>query len=176
MIVVETPAPATVEIERKYVLPGQPPDLDEHPSEPIQQGYLAIAEDGVEIRVRRRGETTVLTVKSGPGHVRVEEEMPIDERRFAALWALTEGRRVSKTRHYVPIGDLTAEVDVFDERLAGLVTAEIEFPSLDASARFAPPDWLGREVTGDARYANQSLAVLDGPPRPVPSDRAQQDP
>ena len=39
---------------------------------------------------------------------------------------------------------------------------EIEFPSLEASEAFAPPPWIGREVTGDARYANQSLA-LDGP-------------
>jgi CYTH domain-containing protein len=157
-------ADAAVEIERKFVLPAPPPELERHPAERIQQGYVAIAEDGVEVRVRRRGDTTLLTVKSGPGEVRVEEELPIDARRFEALWALTEGRRLTKTRHLVPIGDLTAEVDVYDERLAGLVTAEVEFPSREASAGFAAPDWLGREVTGDARYANQTLAQCDRPP------------
>ena len=58
----------------------------------------------------------------------------------------------------MPVGGLVAEVDVYHEHLAGLVTAEIEFASLQASARFTPPAWLRREVTGDKRYANQSLA------------------
>jgi adenylate cyclase len=114
--------------------------------------------------VRRRGNATVLTIKSGPAEVRVEEELSIDERRFEALWPLTEGRRISKTRHLVPLGDLTAEVDVYDERLAGLVTAEVEFPSQEESARFVAPEWLGREVTGDSRFANQTLARSERPP------------
>ena len=160
----DPPAPAALEIERKYVLPAAPPDLAQHPAERIEQGYLAIAADGVEVRVRRRGENTFLTVKSGPGHVRVEEEIAIDERRFAALWPLTEGRRLSKSRHLVPVGGLVAEVDVYEGPLAGLVTAEVEFASLRESGEFVPPDWFGAEVTGDERYANQSLARAGRPP------------
>lgn len=156
--------PAAVEIERKYLLTAVPPDLERHPAERIQQGYLAVAPDGVEVRVRRRGDAAVLTVKSGPGHIRVEEELAIDERRFAALWPLTEGRRLSKTRHLVPLGGVVAEVDVYDGALAGLITAEVEFASVRESAAFVPPDWFGREVTGDARYANQSLARAAAPP------------
>ena len=44
-----------------------------------------------------------------------------------------------------------------------LLVAEVEFPSTEASEAFAPPAWLGREVTGDARYANQSLARYGAP-------------
>jgi adenylate cyclase len=163
----ESSTPVGVEIERKYVLPAVPPDLEGAAGERIQQGYVAIAEDGVEVRVRRRGDATVLTVKSAPGEVRIEEELPIDERRFEALWSLTEGRRLSKTRHLVPLGDLTVEVDVYGDRLAGLVTAEVEFPSREDSARFVAPEWLGRDVTNDARFAAQSLARLDRPPEAV---------
>ena len=150
-----------LEIERKFLL-ARPPD--ELPAgEPIEQGYLAIAPDGVEVRIRRRAGRSTLTVKSGPAHVRVEEELDIDDRRFEALWALTEGRRVAKTRHLVPLEGVTAEVDVFAGPHEGLLLAEVEFPSPEASAAFAPPAWLGREVTGDPRFANQSLA-LHGPP------------
>lgn len=151
-----------LEIERKFLLTRTP---DEMPAgEPIEQGYLAIAPDGVEVRIRRRAGRSTLTIKSGPAHVRVEEELDIDDRRFEALWALTEGRRIAKTRHLVPLeGGTVAEVDVFEGPHAGLLTAEIEFASTEASGAFAPPDWLGQEVTGDARYANQSLA-LSGPP------------
>jgi CYTH domain-containing protein len=67
---------------------------------------------------------------------------------------------VVKTRYLVPVGDgLTAEVDVYEGDLGGLVTAEVEFPSEEASSAFDPPGWLGREVTGDPRYANRTLAV-----------------
>jgi adenylate cyclase len=153
-----------VEIERKFVVDALPDGLDEHPGQRIEQGYLAIAPDGVEVRVRRRGDRATLTVKSGPGHSRTEEEIAIDDRRFESLWPLTDGRRVTKTRREIPLeGELTAELDVYDGAHDGLVTAEIEFGSVEASERFSPPGWLGREVTGDARYANQTLA-LDGRP------------
>jgi adenylate cyclase len=51
------------------------------------------------------------------------------------------------------------EVDVYAGDLDGLVSAEVEFASEEAAAAFAPPAWLGREVTGDPRYANRALAV-----------------
>jgi adenylate cyclase len=41
---------------------------------------------------------------------------------------------------------------------------EVEFGSREASERFAPPPWVGRELTGDKRYANQSLALGGRPP------------
>ena len=155
-----------VEIERKYLVDELPADLERHRADPIEQGYLAIGDDGVEVRLRRRAGRALLTIKSGPGHVRVEEEMAIDERRFEALWALTEGRRVVKTRHLVPLeSGAVVELDVYAGALEGLLTAEIEFPSLAASEAFSPPAWLGRDITDDARYANQSLA-LRGVPEP----------
>jgi adenylate cyclase len=158
-------APRGIEIERKFLVAGSPPDLAGHPGQRIEQGYLAIAPDGVEVRVRRRAGQATLTVKSGPGQIRVEEEMAIDEQRFDALWQLTEGRRISKTRHEIPLADgVIAELDVYDGALDGLRTVEIEFGSPEASQRFAPPAWIGDELTGDKRYANQSLALHGRPP------------
>ena len=150
------------EIERKFLLDRVPAGLGDGLA--IEQGYVAIGEDGNEVRVRRHGGELTLTIKSGPANVRVEEELSLDERRFGALWALTEGRRIEKTRHRVELGDgLVAEIDVYHGVHDGLLVAEIEFPSQEASERFEAPEWLGREVTGDRRYANQSLAV-DGLP------------
>jgi adenylate cyclase len=157
--------PSGVEIERKFLVDRPPPGLGD--GERIEQGYLAVGDDGVEVRVRRRGDHMVLTVKSGPGMVRTEEELALDDRRFGSLWPLTEGRRVTKTRHLVPLDDgANAELDVFEGAHDGLLTAEIEFPSVEASEAFEPPAWLGREVTGDRRYANQALALTGRPPAP----------
>ena len=152
------------EIERKWVLDAPPRWPPDHVARRVEQGYVALDDAGAEVRVRRAGDELTLTIKSAPGLVRVEEELPLSEAQFASLWALTEGRRVVKTRHLVGLDDgLTAEVDVYEGTLSGLVTAEVEFESEDASREFSPPDWLGREVTGDKRYANRSLAV-DGAP------------
>jgi adenylate cyclase len=153
-----------VEIERKFVLAARPPDLDAREHARIEQGYVALDENGTEVRVRRKGDTRVMTIKSGSGLTRGEEEWPLEPDRFDALWPLTDGRRVVKTRYLVPLEDgLTAEVDVYEDTLEGLMTAEVEFASEPDSDAFAAPEWLGREVTGDARYANRTLAV-SGPP------------
>jgi CYTH domain-containing protein len=151
------------EIERKWVLAAPPPELAGCERRRVEQGYVALDDAGAEVRVRRAGDELTLTVKSAPGLARVEEELPLSPAQFESLWALTEGRRVVKTRHLVPLGELTAEVDVYEGGLGGLVTAEVEFGSEPESEAFAPPEWLGREVTGDKRYANRSLAV-DGAP------------
>jgi adenylate cyclase len=153
-----------VEIERKFLVDEPPADLGSYPSEPIQQGYLAVTDEGVEVRVRRRGRQAALTVKSGEGRIRLEEEIEIDEHRFASLWPLTESRRIEKVRHLVPSGGgLTIELDVYGGHLSGLMIAEVEFESEEESHAFEPPEWLGTEVTDDPRYKNRALAV-DGLP------------
>ena len=154
-----------IEIERKFLVPEAPGGLDRHRSTAIEQGYLAIADDGTEVRIRRRDGSATLTVKSGGARSRVEEEIEIDPERFERLWPLTEGRRIEKTRYEIPAdGGLTIELDVYGGSLAGLVVAEVEFDSEDRAEAFAGPDWLGHEVTDDARYKNQRLACEGVPP------------
>lgn len=50
----------------------------------------------------------------------------------------------------------TWEVDDFAVENAGLVVAEVELQS--EAQTFDKPDWLGAEVTQDARYVNSNLA------------------
>ena len=153
-----------VEIERKFLVPEAPADLGRHPAGRLRQGYLAVEPGGAEVRIRQDDATTVLTVKRGAGRSRVEEEVGIDAAAFDRLWPLTEGRRVEKVRHLVPAADgLVLEVDVYEGDLAGLVVAEVEFPDEAAAHAFTAPAWMGADVTGDKRYANQSLAVNGRP-------------
>jgi len=153
-----------VEVERKYLLAERPEWLQTHESGRLEQGYLALDPAGAEVRVRRKGAKHVLTVKTGAGLARGEEEVELAAADFDRLWPLTEGRRVVKTRYLVPLdGGLTAEVDVYEGALDGLLTAEVEFADEAAARAFAAPAWMGEDVTGDQRYANQRLAT-DGKP------------
>lgn len=148
-----------VEIERKYLVVAPPEDLSGQSSEAIRQGYLDREAGGTSIRLRQRGEAYVLTVKQGSGLRRAEVEVTLGKAQFDALWPLTEGRRLSKTRYYLAHGAHTIECDVFHERLEGLVLAEVEFDSEQAAEAFQPPSWFGRDVTGEDAYGNHALAV-----------------
>ena len=138
--------------DRAQVPAGPPAGRGCPAGEPFEQGYLALAPDGTEVRIRRRAGRSTLTVKSGPAHVRVEEALDIDDRRFEALWALTEGRRIAKTRHLVPLGGgLTAEVDVYAEALDGPADRRDRVPLRRGerglrAARLARPRGHGRRA------------------------------
>ena len=159
-----------MEIERKFLVDALPPDIDRHPASALEQGYVAIHADGTEARIRRRDGASMLTIKSSGGLVRVEEELEIDDATFERLWPLTEGRQIEKVRHLSPADPpaQVIELDVYGGDLDGLVVAEIEFESEAEADAFVPPAWLGRDVTGDARFKNQRLA-LDGRPEATPA-------
>ena len=123
------------EIERKFLVPAVPSSLELGSGSRLRQGYLAI--DGpVEVRVRRSGDASVLTVKAGSGLARTEVERDLTEAEADELWPATEGRRVEKVRSALPLptGDVI-EVDVYEGALDGLVTAEVEFADGDGGDR-----------------------------------------
>jgi CYTH domain-containing protein len=156
---------ANQEIERKFLLRVPPAWLGECVSEAIAQGYVAL-EEATEVRLRRRGEQRLLTVKRGSGESREEREIELGEDDFERLWPLTEGRRVSKRRYVREADEGSLEIDVYEGELDGLMTAEMEFASEAEADAFQPPAWLGEELTGDVRWANRSLAVEGRPASP----------
>ena len=146
------------EIERKFLIRNDGWRGSVSRSAHYRQGYLAV-NDRCGVRVRLQDDQAWLTIKSATLDVRRQEYEytvpPADAREM--LDTLCGGRTLSKTRHFVEHdGDLW-EIDVFDGDNEGLVLAEIELTDVDQS--FARPDWLGEEVSGDARYHNSSLAA-----------------
>lgn len=150
------------EIERKFLLERLPDSIDDNESTDIAQGYLAV-DDSAEVRVRSRAGEHVLTVKGGHGQVRREVSIELTDEQFDQLWPLTEGRRISKRRWVIPQGELQLEIDAYRDKLDGLLVAEVEFESEEASKAFEPPEWFGQEVTEDRKYSNAALA-LEGRP------------
>ncbi len=148
------------EIERKFLVSALPDQVVAARAKRVEQGYVAIGAR-TEVRLRRAGGRMTLTAKRGHGEARAEHEIALYKEQFEALWPLTAGRRLVKTRRLVGLGadDLEAEVDVYEGALAGLVTVEVEFASAQQSHSFQPPGWFGEELTGDPAYANQSLAT-----------------
>jgi adenylate cyclase len=152
-----------VEVERKWLVEDLPAPVKREGKEVIQ-GYIAIGADGTEVRLRQTDGKFFQTVKSAGGLVRDEIEVDLTQNQFEALWRATAERRLEKTRYTWHWEEHKVEIDVYHGSLAGLIVAEVEFPSVRASARFAPPPWFGPEVTEDKRYKNVSLALHGKPP------------
>lgn len=146
------------EIERKFLVRKLPEDLAAFPHAQIEQGYLAIADGGIQVRLRSAGQKHSLTYKRGRGHSREEREVELTPDQFRVLWPGTEGKRLVKTRYEIPLGDRVVEIDVYKGRHTGVVVAEVEFNDEQSAASFESPAWLGDDVTHDSRYSNQLLA------------------
>ncbi len=146
------------EIERKYLLDTLPDDIKQLPYAIIRQGYIN-TDSHCEVRVRAKGDDCFLAIKQGSGLVRTEVEIVISENQFNDLWGLTANKRVEKTRYNMQSGSSLIEIDVYLNSLAPLMSAEVEFTSVDESRLFIVPAFFGREVTHDKAYRNASLAV-----------------
>ena len=147
------------EIERKFLVRETPRDIETHSAVEILQGYLAVSDDGTEVRLRNIGQAYILTVKSGKGIRREEREAALSREQFERLWPMTEGKRIEKKRHVISKSGFTIELDIYQGALEGLITAEVEFKTQNEAESFIPPLWLDLDVTLDERYKNKNLAI-----------------
>lgn len=154
------------EIERKWIVDSDiaSEQMRENATHHISvaQGYVKGTGD-TEVRVRRAVDVNAgtyrfsITVKYGEGLEREEADAGVPEHAFATLWPATEGHRVRKMRHIIPIDGATVELDRYADT-GGLCVAEVEFGSADAAHAFEPLAWFGEEVTGDVEYSNRRIA------------------
>ena len=144
------------EIERKFLVINDDWRSLATPKS-YRQGYIATAKVGQSVRVRLAGDTGYLTIK-GPvqGLTRAEFEyvIPVKDAQ-ELLETLCLRPLIEKIRYRLPIGSVVWEIDEFTGENAGLIVAEVELASEDQP--FEKPSWLGREVSGEARYYNASL-------------------
>jgi adenylate cyclase len=151
-----------IEIERKFLLSNDSWRTSVAHSERIAQGYLVGAQalrDGTaraSVRVRRSGEHAWLNIKSAQlGIERAEFEYPMPLADAEQMLASLCDGVLEKIRHHVTVEGVLFEIDEFFGDNAGLVVAEVELATVDAS--FPRPSWLGREVSHLVRYYNVNL-------------------
>jgi len=143
------------EIERKFLVKDDRWRQMAGPGVSYRQGYLCL-DNQRNVRVRMGGGKAVITVKGkAEGNARDEFEYPIpaaDARQILSRIAVRP--IIEKTRYEIQAGGLKWQVDEFGGENQGLVIAEVE---TGKSSVISKPDWVGEEVTGDARYYNANL-------------------
>jgi len=158
------PKYAKLELERRFLLREQPPDLDASDAWRILDRYI----DGTRLRLRRmdrlEGAETVykLSKKEVPdagdfSRIAITTIYLTDEeyRRLEPLPA----RVLAKRRYKLRDGASVYSVDVFDGNLSGLVLAEISFDSEEEMAAHAVPPFAAAEVSRDESYTGAALAA-----------------
>lgn len=148
-----------MEIERKFLVPALPAGLSQYPASQIWQAYLSFTP---EIRIRKKDGRYFLTEKGEGALARAEKEREISPPDFASREPGRISNPIEKTRYRIPLeGGLTAELDVFSGKLAGLCLVEVEFSSYETAERFLPPSWFGDEVTYIKKFKNKNLSLLE---------------
>ena len=144
-----------IEIERKFLVKNAGWRDDADAGLLCRQGYL-VARLELTVRVRIMGIHGFLTIKGATeGISRSEYEYPIPLEEAKELLHSCSFR-VEKQRYRIEVEKHLWEVDVFAGANEGLVLAEVELKFEEES--FARPNWLGDEVSTDARYSNARLA------------------
>lgn len=147
---------APIEIERKFLVRSEGFRGGAR-AVSIRQGYLARTEE-IVVRVRLADELATLTIKGKPTGITTPEfEYAIPREHAISLLALCGEATIEKTRYSVRHLDHVWEVDVFAGANDGLMLAEIELET--EAETFSIPDWLGPEVTHDARFKNARLCI-----------------
>ncbi len=150
------------ENELTFLIKNLPKDLEEQKRIEIKQGYFSGLPSPLRIR-SENNQIFTLTKK-----VKIDEcdcsrfnetSITIKEEEFNLLWKVCL-KKISKKRYFYPLGDLTAEVDVFRDRLNGFAMVEVEFPSEEKRSKFDAPSWFGEDITQENWAANSVLSTL----------------
>lgn len=144
-----------VEIERKFLVTSDR-WRDLAPGVLYRQGYISTQPERT-VRVRIVGDRAFITLKGvTEGIARSEFEYPIPvEDANQILNVLCASPLIEKYRHKINLNGLVWEVDEFLGENQGLVIAEVELENAEQAIDL--PDWIGEDVSHDARYYNSNL-------------------
>ena len=146
-----------MEIERKYLLKKMPDNLDTYRHRHLEQGYLCTAP---VVRIRKDDDRYELTYKSGGMMGRQEYNLLLTKDSYEHLKKKVDGRLITKKRYMIPYEKYMIELDVFENDLAPLVLAEVEFETEEEANSFTPPEWFGKDVTFSKAYHNSVLSQI----------------
>ncbi len=155
-----------MEIEKKFLVKEVPKHLEQYEKWEIEQCYLC---QRPTIRARKKNDDYILTYKCRTAkeqgikdvNVSIEEELPLTEDAYLHLRDKADGIVIAKTRYRIPYGKYMVELDVFHGEYEGFFLAEVEFPTVEESRSFMPPEWFGDDVSGNKKYTNSYMATQE---------------
>ncbi|MFH1399414.1 MAG: CYTH domain-containing protein [Candidatus Woesearchaeota archaeon] len=148
-----------IELERTFLAKIIPEGLKNCKQVEMIDIYVPKSRVHPTLRIRKQGDKYVVTRKApvaNDSSTMREQTINIGEDEFKEL-AAVEGKRVHKLRYRFPYKGLTAEIDVFLDKLKGLVLVDFEFKTQRDKQNFVMPDFCLADVTQEEFVAGGML-------------------
>jgi len=148
-----------IELEKTYLIKNIPAGLWDCPRKEIFDIYIPQSAEHPVLRVRKNGGKFEMTKKEpidGDTSRQEEQTIILTEAEFIALTQVA-GKKVRKIRYQYGYNGRVAEIDVFQDDLAGLILVDVEFPTVEEKDSFAMPDFCLADVTSSKFLAGGTL-------------------
>lgn len=149
-----------IELEKTYLI-KELPDLSGCDFVEILDIYIPEEYDHPKLRIRKRGDIFEITkkfpIEDSDASEQREYTIKISKEEFEELSKI-KGKRLRKIRYYYPVDGRTAEIDVFQDDLSGLILVEFEFNSKSNKDTFNIPSFCLADITNDDFIAGGILA------------------
>ena len=140
-----------IELEKTYLAKELPKNLKECKSKEIIDVYIPKESEHPKLRLRKNGNKFELTkkepVNEGDASNQREQTIILTETEFEALNKQIEGKRTHKLRYLYDYNERTAEFDIFQDKLLGLVVVDFEFEKIEEKDKFQMPDFCLVDIT-----------------------------
>ena len=141
-----------IELEKTYLAKLLPEYLKKCKYNEIIDIYIPTYAVHPTLRIRKSGDKYEITkkepVEDDPSHQNEETTtLTVDE--FEELSKNLVGKRIDKIRYYYPFQGKTAEIDVFQGKLIGLVVVDFEFETVEEKNSFEMPEFCLVDVTSE---------------------------
>jgi CYTH domain-containing protein len=149
------------EIEKTYLAKYLPKDLKKFRKVEICDIYLPKSSPHPVMRLRKIGQEYLLFKKIplDKKDASIQKEQVINlSREEYQVFKRIPGKKLRKVRYYYPYKGKIAEIDVFQDKLKGLVAVEFEFKNKKEMRKFKMPDFCLADVTQEKFYAGGILA------------------
>jgi CYTH domain-containing protein len=150
-----------IELELTYLAKVLPTNLKDCQSKKIIDLYVDNGTDHFDLRIRRNGDKFELTRKTpvddGDASKQTETTIDLNQTEFESF-SNTKSKRIEKTRYYFKHEGHTAEFDVFEDELDGLVLVDFEFETEAEKDSFKIPEFCLEDITQETFIAGGVLA------------------
>lgn len=140
-------------MEKTYLAKELPKNLKDCDSKEIIDIYIPKASVHPSLRLRKNGDKFEMTkkepIKAGDASIQLEQTIVLTEEEFVVL-ADVEGKKTHKIRYYYDYAGRAAEIDVFQDRLSGLVLVDVEFENETEKDSFEMPDFCLADITQES--------------------------
>ncbi len=138
-----------IELEKTFLAKSLPSSLSSCPTKEIIDIYIPEQFEHPKIRIRQNGHKFEITKKEpledNPSEM-LEQTINITLEEFNQLQKLP-GKKIHKIRYLYNHDGQTAEFDIFQDKLYGLVIIDFEFDSIDKKTAFTMPEFCLCDIT-----------------------------